>query len=88
MSDIPFTYNDYNSARKDLIQTVNSHLTKEDRNFLISFEKGLPDWSLCCAGNLSKYSSVQWKLKNIERLKASNPKKFEAGIKKLKDAIG
>jgi predicted nucleotidyltransferase component of viral defense system len=88
MSDIPFTYDDYNSAREDLIQTVNSHLTKEDRNFLISFEKGLPDWSLCCAGNLSKYSSVQWKLKNIERLKASNPKKFEAGIKKLKDAIG
>ncbi len=87
MSDIPFSYEDYVDARTKLLKLVNDSLTYGDREFLISFESGMPDWKLCCAGDLSGYPSVQWKLLNIAKLKKSNPKKFEHGLSKLRDYL-
>ena len=69
MSDTPFTYSDYEEARHNLIQQVNDSLTETDREFLLSFENGEPDWEKCCAGDLSRYPSVKWKLQNIAKLK-------------------
>jgi predicted nucleotidyltransferase component of viral defense system len=83
MSDIIFNYSNFEAARKDLIEKVNGLLTEEDKKFLISFEDGHPEWEKCCAGNLSKYSSVQWKLLNISKLKETNPKKHKSGMEKL-----
>lgn len=87
MTDIPFTYADYISAREKLHKMVNESLDDTDREFLLSFESGTPDWSKCSAGNLSKYPSVQWKLLNIEKLKKSNPRKYEDGVVKLRDYL-
>lgn len=64
---------------------INESLTDIDKEFLLSFESGTPNWSKCTSGDLSKYPSVQWKLLNIEKLKKSNVKKFEQGISKLKE---
>ena len=85
MSDIPFGYEDYTSARTELLTFTNGSLTDIDKEFLLSFESGTPNWSKCTSGDLSKYPSVQWKLLNIEKLKKSNVKKFEQGISKLKE---
>lgn len=84
MTDIEFTYTDYQKARTEIIDMVNNCLTEIDKEFLLSFEQGSPNWSLCCAGNLSAYPSVQWKLLNIRKLKQLNPKKFQEGIDKLR----
>ena len=85
MTDEPFNYDDYQTARLNLLEVVNQGLTDDDKAFLISFEDGNPDWSKCCAGDLSYYPSVRWKLQNIAKLKSSNPTKHEEGIKKLVD---
>ena len=84
MSDIPFDYADYLSARENLLKLVNAGLSDTDKEFLISFEMGEPEWSKCSGGDLSNYPSVQWKLLNIEKLKKSNIKKFNQGVDKLK----
>jgi len=84
MSDIPFDYVDFEAARKDLIEKVNKNLTFIDREFLLSFESGSPDWGKCCAGDLSTFPAIQWKLRNILTLKKKNPSKFNEGIEKLK----
>ena len=83
MTDIPFSYKDYEATRKELIEKVNQLFTKEDKEFLISFEQGEPEWSKCCAGNLSEFPSVKWKLQNILKLKKTNPEKYKAGVEKL-----
>ena len=83
MTDTSFNYEDFEQARTELIKQVNENLTTEDKEFLLSFERGEPDWSKCCVGNLSDYPSVRWKLQNILNLKKSNPQKFNEGIEKL-----
>jgi hypothetical protein len=74
-------------ARKDLIEKVNINLTQTDKEFFLSFEQGEPDWTKCCAGDLSNYPSIQWKLQNIDGLKKTNPKKFNEGVGKLRDCL-
>lgn len=83
MSDIEFGYTDYEDARHKLIALVNDSLTDTDKKFLLSFEDGTPDWNKCCAGDLSNYPSVKWKLQNIGKLKNNNPQKHQQGIGKL-----
>lgn len=84
MTETPFGYEDYLESRTALLSLVNGGLTITDKEFLLSFEQGEPDWNKCCAGDLSQYPSVQWKLLNIRKLKESNPVKFEQGVNKLR----
>ncbi len=88
MTDVPFEYSDFETSRIELIEQVNQNLTNADKEFLLSFESGNPDWGKCCAGDLSDYPSIQWKLKNILALKKTNPLKFREGIWKLEQFFG
>jgi len=87
MSDVAFSYEDYRDTRAQLIKMIQEGLTSEDKKFLLSFEKGTPDWNICCAGDLSNYPSIQWKLLNVRNLKDNNPQKYAEGIKKLQDFL-
>ena len=83
MTDEPFGYDNYRQARENLIHVVNSGLTDIDKDFIISFEAGNPDWGKCSAGDLSRYPSIKWKLQNISKLKATNPAKHQESLDKL-----
>ena len=83
MTDVPFSYEDYEITRQELIEKINNGLTEDDEKFLLSFEQGEPDWDKCCAGDLSVYPSVKWKLQNILKLKNTNPEKYVLGVEKL-----
>jgi Domain of unknown function (DUF1814). len=85
MSDVPFSYTDYEDARINLVKMVNDNLDSADKDFLLSFEVGNPIWNLCCAGDLSAYPSVRWKQQNIIKLKEINPQKHLDGINKLRE---
>jgi len=87
MSDVPFDYSDFETTRKELIENVNQNFTDTDKEFLLSFESGSPEWDKCCAGDLSGYPSIQWKLKNILTLKETNPSKFNVGVAKLRQFL-
>ncbi len=87
MTDQKFDYNDYEIARKDLIKTILRNLNQTDREFLISFESGQPDWRKCIAGDLRIYPAIEWKLLNINLLKTNNPSKFQTNIDKLSNFL-
>ncbi len=69
MTDVKFDYTDYEESREKLIEEVNNNLTETDKDFILSFERGYPEWDKCILGNLSMYAPpklVQFKSrKNI-----------------------
>jgi hypothetical protein len=83
MTDIPFTYDDYERIRQQLITFVNSNLKQSDKEFLVSYEEGNPLWSNSEYDYFKLYPSIQWKQLNINRLKQNNPTKHKQGIEKL-----
>lgn len=75
-----FDYSDYEQTRETLVHTVNLALTTGDKAFLVSIEKGEPDWSEYA---FSQFPAVQWKLQNIKKLKEHNPDKHKELYKSL-----
>lgn len=88
MSEIPFTYKDFEATREKLVSDVNSVMTEEDRQFLIDFEELAVDWENTPYSSFRKYPSVKWKIQNLQKLKASNPKKLKAEANKLRKIFG
>ncbi len=87
MSDIPFLYADFEETRCGLIADACKLLTEEDRRFLVSFERGEPDWSNIDYKEFEHYPSVKWKLLNISKLKRNNPQKLQREADCLMDVL-
>ena len=81
MTESAFGYDEYINTRDALIKIVNESLTKEDKEFLLAFSKGEPDWTNV---DYSKYPAIKWKLLNINKLKGNNPRKHEEMVGVLK----
>ena len=88
MSEIPCTYNDFEATREKLVNDVNSVMTEDDRRFLIGFEELSVDWENSPYSSFKEYPSVRWKMQNLQKLKASNPKKLNAEADKLRNIFG
>ena len=84
MTDISFSYEDYESTREDLIRVVNQSLTNEDKKFLVSFKSLEPDWSIY---PYEQYPSIRWKLLNLQKLKDNNPKKYAEQVGRLENFL-
>ena len=84
MTDIPFTYEEFEETRAKLIADVNDLMTDADKKFLVSFELGKPDWDDYEFAYLQGYPSVKWKLINLAKLAKQNPEKLTEEATKLK----
>lgn len=84
MSEIEFSYDDYEATRRQLITTVNDSLSKEDRAFLLSLNRLTPDWSIY---NYQNFPSVKWKLLNLEKFKNDNPEAYEQQLNELESIL-
>ena len=87
MSFAPFSYADYEGTREKLVQDINSGWTDNDRDFLLSFKRGEPDWSLYPHENLQNMPAVKWKLLNIQKLIKQNSDKHMEQLKALEDRL-
>ena len=85
MTDVKFDYADYEESREKLIEDVNKNLTEMDKDFIISFESGSPDWDKCILGDLSEFPAIKWKLQNINTLRDQNIPKYNEGVEKLQN---
>jgi predicted nucleotidyltransferase component of viral defense system len=79
-----FSYTDFESTREKLVQTIQKSLTPKEKDFIVNFENGTPDWAIY---DFSQYPSVRWKLKNVLKLKSLNPNKHQLGIKSLEEKL-
>ncbi|WP_343554976.1 nucleotidyl transferase AbiEii/AbiGii toxin family protein [Sphingobacterium sp.] len=84
MTDVQFTYEEYESTREKLIKEILKSLTNTDIEFLISFKSLTPDWSIYPYG---EYPSIKWKLLNLNKLKDKNLKKYNEQVDRLKNFL-
>ena len=68
MAEIPVGVEDLASARESMIKTIHKELTSKDKQFLLSFKSGAPDWSLIDLEGIDLLPAVQWKLLNIQKM--------------------
>lgn len=87
MTSVEFTYNDYEETRAFLIDSIQKRLSDDEKQFLVSFEMGSPDWRLFQIPVLKNLPAIKWKLQNIINLKENNIKKHERMIENLKETL-
>jgi len=78
-------YEDLVTARETLIDTLLRDLTAAEKGFLVSLKEGQPKWDLLEIKGIEKLPAIQWKLKNIGKMKKD---KHAAALDKLKAKLG
>lgn len=71
-------------TRESLIEQIHATVTQEEKEFLMSFKRGEPNWPLLGVTGVEALPAVQWKLKNIKTM--TNERK-ELMLKKLENAF-
>ena len=84
MTDDGFNYAEFEKIRADFIPLVSSSLTDKEKDFLLSFVEGNPNWK---DFDYSNYPAIKWKLLNINKLKQENPAKHRESVKKLENFL-
>ena len=87
MTEIPFTYEEFEETRTKLIYDVKLLMTEADKKFLISFESGQPEWDGYEFEYFKDYPSVQWKLLNLKKLAKQNPQKLLEEAEELQNVL-
>ncbi|KAA6230393.1 nucleotidyl transferase AbiEii/AbiGii toxin family protein (plasmid) [Chlorobium phaeovibrioides] len=87
MTEQTFGYGDYDSTRHRLIRVLHEQLAEHEKNFLLSFKFGEPQWSLFPVEKLEQMPATRWKLQNIRKLKHENPGKHSEQLKKLEKSF-
>ena len=87
MSDIPFSYEEFEKTREELVSDIKAKLSIEDREFLLSFKEAAPIWEYFSVKNAKELPAVLWKLQNIERLIRENPEKHKGLVNTLEKTL-
>jgi hypothetical protein len=68
MTAAPVTLAELVAAREDLIAKIVGNMPDEHRKFLISFEKGQPDWSRIGLPAAANLPAVKWRQLHLNKL--------------------
>ncbi|MFH0753089.1 MAG: nucleotidyl transferase AbiEii/AbiGii toxin family protein [Candidatus Omnitrophota bacterium] len=81
MTDDRFSLADLVEARGNLIESIARGLSDTDKEFLISFKRGEPQWRLLGLDGVERLPAVRWKLANIQKMDSEKRRVF---VEKLK----
>lgn len=81
MTLIYTSYEELEAAREALISQIDAGFTENEKQFLITFKSGDPNWNLLGIKKCDYLPAIQWKLQNIRRME---PQKREHALEKLK----
>jgi hypothetical protein len=68
MTNTPVSVDDLVAAREQLIEIIVDQMPADHRKFLISFERGEPDWSLLGLDGVKDLPAVRWRQANLDKL--------------------
>ena len=84
MTAYPVSAHMLEQARQNLVLEMHGHITDEQKQFLISFKKGDPQWEFLKVPGVKDMPAVRWKLENLSRM----PKdKHQIALRKLMELL-
>lgn len=81
------TLADLQATRDRLRRDLRAGLTEAHQRFLLGLVAGEPSWDLMSCRHLAELPAVQWKLRNLTRLKETNPAKFRLQAEALQKGL-
>jgi predicted nucleotidyltransferase component of viral defense system len=84
MTDDPVTLEDLLQTREEFIAELVGRMSMEHRRFLVSFEKGEPEWGLLDVSGAEKLPAVQWRHQNLAKI---DPTKRQQLVLDLRKAL-
>ena len=84
MTDDPVTLEELLQTREEFIAQLVGKMSMGHRRFLVSFEKGEPEWGLLDVPGVEKLPAVQWRLQNLAKI---DPRKRQQLVEDLRKAL-
>jgi predicted nucleotidyltransferase component of viral defense system len=83
MTNQPVSRDELAAARKALLQEVVVNMPKAHKDFLVSFERGNPDWTLLDAPGAAELPAIKWRQHNLDKLSADRRAELVANLEKV-----
>lgn len=77
MTTQPVSLAELQEARSNLRSALLANLQDRHKQFLLGLVRLEPDWDLMPFSHLRELPALKWKILNLEKLRRTNPKKFE-----------
>lgn len=84
MTKAPISLEELTCIPKKMLDALKFHFTQKDYDFLMSFKRGDPDWSIAPHQHIQDLPAVKWKLANIQKM---SQKKHTESITKLESTL-
>ena len=84
MTLVPVTVQELEQTRTTMIAMIQSRLTERQRQFLLTFKRGEPNWELLSLTGVADLPAVQWKLMNVRRMSSA---KREQAVERLRRVL-
>ncbi len=68
MTNIEVKLSELKTVRSNLIDNIRTDLTKNERDFLVSFKNMRPQWELLGLEGIENLPAVKWKLHNLKKM--------------------
>ena len=84
MTEIQVSLGELEAARDQLTQLIKIELSKDEKQFLLSFKNMKPEWDLLDLEGVEKLPAVRWKIKNLHNMAKD---KHKAAYHKLEQCL-
>jgi len=76
MTNLPIKVEDLLKSRELLIKLINNNLDISDKNFLLGFVEGNPDWNHFSLTHIKDLPAVKWKQYNLNQITSNDKRKL------------
>ena len=83
MTEEPVTLTALLEAREALIGSIVGNMPDTHRRFLVSFERGAPDWLLLGVPGAPELPAIRWRQRNLDKLSEAKRAKLVADIERV-----
>ncbi|MCE9936006.1 nucleotidyl transferase AbiEii/AbiGii toxin family protein [Aeromonas salmonicida] len=83
MTNAPVTLEELLEVPEAMFAALKAQFIQRDRDFLLSFKRGEPDWTLFDVPTAEQLPAIRWKLQNLQKLRDKNPEKHQKALLKL-----